>query len=86
MSNWVHLEITVNKESKVSVKKVVKDVWESASISKEPCPLGKRDTFFVGNPDCGVSMLEDIKLILESIKQYDNKANPYICIERCVIY
>lgn len=86
MSNWVHLEITINKDSKVSVKKVVQSVWSCASISKGACQAGKRDTFFIGNPDCGIGMLKDIKTILDKIKQYDNKANPCIYIERCVVY
>ena len=86
MSNWVHLEITLNKDSKVSVKKVVESVWANAEVRKDLTFGGNRDTFFVGNPDCGVNMLEDIKTITNKIKEWDNKSNPVIYITRCIVY
>tara|TARA_Y100001963_G_C6574400_1_gene350422 strand:- start:290 stop:550 length:261 start_codon:yes stop_codon:yes gene_type:complete len=86
MSNWVHLEITLNRESNVSIKKVIHNVWEDAQINREVNCISKRTTFFVGYPDCGVNMLEDIKTILRDIKSWDNKSNPEICITHCVVY
>ena len=86
MSNWVHLEISVNKNSTVSVKKVVNTVWKGASVSKEDLSYNKRTIFYVGYPDCGKNMLTDIKKILEDIKSYDNKSNPQILITNCLIY
>jgi len=86
MSNWVHLEISVNKNSTVSVKKVVNTVWKYANISKEDSNFNKRATFYVSYPDCGKNMLADINRILEDIKSYDNKSNPEILITNCLIY
>ena len=93
MSNWVHLEITLNRDSNVSVKKVVYNVWQDAEVRKESLVRkeqfvheNKRDTFFVSYRNSGMEMLEDIKTILSDIKSWDNKSNPEICITHCVVY
>lgn len=87
MSNWVHLEITLNRESNVSVKKVVHNLWQDAEVRKEQfVHENKRDTFFVSYRNSGVIILDDIKTILSDIKSWDNKANPAIYITNCVVY
>ena len=87
MSNWVHLEVTLNKDSNVSVKKVFHNVWQDAEVRKESLvSTNKRDTFFVSYRNSGVNMLDDIKTILSDIKEWDNKANPAIYITHCVVY
>tara|TARA_R110002012_G_scaffold4136_3_gene19194 strand:+ start:612 stop:872 length:261 start_codon:yes stop_codon:yes gene_type:complete len=86
MSNWVHLEITLDKGSKVSVKKAVESVWKGAEGRKDLSCVGKRETFFVSYRSCGVELLDDIKTILDNIKSWDNKSNPAIYITSCVVY
>ena len=87
MSNWVHLEITLNRESNVSVKKVVRNVWQDAEVRKEQfVHENKRETFFVSYRDSGVEMLDDISVILHELKFWNDKANPVIYITHCVVY
>jgi hypothetical protein len=82
------LEVEVNNKSKVSVTKVVSELWPDAQINKDlilkiNCNL---DKFYIGIPDSGCNILRQVILLCDQIKAYDNKANPIITIICATIY
>ncbi|AUR92206.1 hypothetical protein NVP1170O_093 [Vibrio phage 1.170.O._10N.261.52.C3] len=83
MSNWMELSVKVNPDSRVSVKRAAEEVFGcdvQVSYSHE---FG---VHYISLPDCGLGLLRRVEDLLKNMKDFDNKSNPQVTIDRLIIY
>lgn len=90
MSNWLTLEITINKNSKCSINKAVEHIWGNDEVfvtKDEDSYKLPYDLFHVGICEgSGVSELVRLKQFVEYIKDFDKHINVEVIVKNLVLY
>ena len=91
MSEWLHFDIEINKESRVSVRRAVENIWGKGEVSVTEDFVYHNGSvvfkvFHISTSYGGVQRLNEIYTLLENIKAIDNKSNPIITITNLVVY
>lgn len=91
MSDWLHFDLEINKDSKVSVRRAVENIWGKGEVSVTEDFVYHNGNitfkvFHVSTSQGGVQRLYEVSTLLDNIKSIDNKSNPIITITNLVVY